>query len=134
METEPIAMLFVFVFLVAGHNIFPDCGWNYLFGPSFLGNLSTVTLMVHAVHSSHPDICHLGGLPYSTSQFGYTVPMFSIISVWRICRMFMHDVFIAQDVHKPFALFILAVVDAFFDYLLDHGKESQCALYKYQQA
>lgn len=116
-----------------GLNILLDCGWNAAFDPTFLTNLASVAPSVHAVLLSHPDIPHLGALPYASSKLGLTAPVYSTLPVWRMGQMFMYDAFISQDSHAPFTLFDLDDVDATFDYHPEESKHPRFTLLKYQQ-
>lgn len=116
-----------------GLNILLDCGWNSAFDPAFLTNLASVAPSVHAVLLSHPDIPHLGALPYASSKLGLTAPVYSTLPVWRMGQMFMYDAFISQDSNAPFSLFDLDDVDATFDYHPEESKHPRFTLLKYQQ-
>lgn len=116
-----------------GLNILLDCGWNSAFDPAFLTNLASVAPSVDAVLLSHPDIPHLGALPYASSKLGLTAPVYSTLPVWRMGQMFMYDAFISQDSHAPFTLFDLDDVDATFDYHPEESKHPRFTLLKYQQ-
>lgn len=116
-----------------GLNILLDCGWNSSFDPAFLNNLAGVASSIHVILLSHPDITHLGALPYATSKLGLTAPVFSTLPVWRMGQMFMYNAYISQDAQKPFSLFNLDDVDATFDYSPDQEKNPRFTLLKYQQ-
>lgn len=100
---------------IDGFNILLDCGWTSAFDPTYLQNLAKVAPNVHVVLLTHPDIPHLGALPYAVANLGLNAPIFSTLPVWRMGQMFMYDAFLAHDAQAPFTVFNLDHVDAAFE-------------------
>ncbi len=47
---------------------------------------------------SHPDLAHLGALPYLVGRCGLTAPIFSTKPVRRMGEMFMFEAYLAKQV------------------------------------
>lgn len=70
---------------------------------------------IDAVLISHPDLPHLGGLPYAVGKLGLKAPIYSTIPVYKMGLMFMYDAFEARKKDEDFDLWDLDDVDAAFD-------------------
>ncbi|KAJ6851686.1 cleavage and polyadenylation specificity factor subunit 2 [Iris pallida] len=99
---------------VDGFNFLMDCGWNDLFDTSLLQPLSRVASKIDAVLLSHPDILHLGALPYAMKQLGLSAPVFSTEPVYRLGLLTMYDHYIARRQVSDFDLFTLDDIDSAF--------------------
>ena len=53
---------------------------------------------IDAVLISHPDLYHLGALPYMVGKAGLECPIYSTIPVHKMGQMFMYDFY---QVMKP---------------------------------
>jgi len=73
------------------YTILLDCGWDERWDESII----TAALRPHIpdidlVIISHPDIEHLGALPYVVGKLGLSVPILATLPVWRMGQMFMY--------------------------------------------
>ncbi|EFJ50753.1 hypothetical protein VOLCADRAFT_31342, partial [Volvox carteri f. nagariensis] len=93
-----------------------DCGWDENFDESALEPIKRVLPRVNAVLLSHPDVAHLGALPYLVGKCGLTAPIFSTKPVRRMGEMFMFESYLAKQASTSidFAIFDLDDVDAAF--------------------
>lgn len=48
---------------------------------------------IDAVLLSHPDVMHLGALPYAVGKLGLKCPVYSTIPVYKMGQMFMYDLY-----------------------------------------
>lgn len=96
-------------------NILLDVGWTPFFEEQHLHNLRQVAPKVNAVLLSHPDLSHLGALPYALRHLGLDAPVFSTLPVWRMGQMFMYNAYLSTSAQSPFSLFNLDDVDAAFE-------------------
>lgn len=48
---------------------------------------------IDAVLLSHPDVMHLGALPYAVGTLGLKCPVYSTIPVYKMGQMFMYDLY-----------------------------------------
>lgn len=104
-----------FVLSIDHFNILLDCGWTSAFDPKYLANLAKVAPSIHVVLLSHPDVAHVGALPYAVAKLGLKAPIFSTLPVWRMGQMFMYDTFLSLEAQYPFDVFNLDDVDAAFE-------------------
>lgn len=118
---------------IDGLNLLLDCGWNSSFDVSSLGSLPEIAPTVHAVLLSHPDINHLGALPYAISKLGLDAPVFATLPVWRMGQLFLQDAFVSHDADKPFEAFTMDEVSSTFRYAMNPNESSMFTLLKYQQ-
>ena len=70
---------------------------------------------IDAVLISHPDLLHLGALPYLVGKCGLSCPVFATVPVFKMGQMFMYDFFLSKHNVENFDLFNLDDVDAAFD-------------------
>lgn len=112
-------------------NILLDCGWASHFDPVHLENLATLAPTVNAVLISHPDLAHIGALPYAVAKLGLDAPIFSTLPVWRMAQMFMYDAFLSKHAQTEFDVFNLDDVDSAFE--LAPENSARFHLLKYQQ-
>lgn len=122
-----------YLLTIDGFNILLDCGWNSAFDPKYLENLAKVAPSIHVVLLSHPDIAHLGALPYAVANLGLTATIFSTLPVWRMGQMFMYDAFLSLEAQYAFDVFNLDDVDAAFEVSSQSQKSPRYHLLKYQQ-
>lgn len=90
-----------------------DCGWNEDFDERMLNPLKQVIPDIDAVLISHPDLKHLGALPYAVGKLGLTAPIYCTLPVNRMGQMFMYDAYEALSGFN-FITFDLDDVDAAF--------------------
>ncbi|RWV98053.1 hypothetical protein GW17_00039122 [Ensete ventricosum] len=83
---------------IDGFNFLMDCGWNDHFDPNLLQPLSRVSTKVDAVLLSHPDVLHLGALPYAMKHLGLTAPVYSTEPVYRLGLLTMYDHYLSRRV------------------------------------
>ncbi|GLC39319.1 hypothetical protein PLESTB_000897800 [Pleodorina starrii] len=91
-----------------------DCGWDESFNEAALEPIKRVLPRVNAVLLSHPDLAHLGALPYLVGKCGLAAPIFSTKPVRRMGEMFMFEACIAKQEISDFETFNLDDVDAAF--------------------
>ncbi len=48
---------------------------------------------VDAVLLSHPDVLHLGALPYVVGKLGLSCPVYATTPVYKMGQMFMYDLY-----------------------------------------
>eukprot|EP00741_Cyanophora_paradoxa_P019483 tig00021127_g18808.t1 len=101
-----------------------DCGWNDEFDPKMLEPLKKVASKIDAVLLSHPDITHLGALPYAVGKLGMRAPVYATYPVIKMGQMAMYDAHESRKLGEEFALFSLDDVDAAFE-LCQQVKYSQ---------
>lgn len=99
---------------VDGFNFLMDCGWNDLFDPAILQPLSRVSSKVDAVLLSHPDILHLGALPYAMKQLGLSAPVYATEPVYRLGLLTMYDYYLSRKQISDDDLFTLDDIDSAF--------------------
>eukprot|EP00026_Physarum_polycephalum_P004310 Phypoly_transcript_04328.p1 GENE.Phypoly_transcript_04328~~Phypoly_transcript_04328.p1 ORF type:complete len:736 (+),score=97.57 Phypoly_transcript_04328:38-2209(+) len=92
-----------------------DCGWDDSFDVNLLGPLKDVAPRVDIVLLSHPDIGHLGALPYAMSKLGMNADVFGTIPLYKMGQMFMYDAYQSRINSEEFTLFDLDDVDACFE-------------------
>ncbi|KAJ3693032.1 hypothetical protein LUZ60_012127 [Juncus effusus] len=117
-------------YLVAidGFNLLMDCGWNDLFDPASLLPLSKVAKSIDAVLLSHPDILHLGALPYAMKQFGLSAPVYATEPVYRLGLLTMYDHYLSRRQVSDFDLFTLDDVDSAFQNIVRLKYSQNCHL------
>ncbi|CAL9759692.1 cleavage and polyadenylation specificity factor subunit 2-like [Musa acuminata AAA Group] len=99
---------------IDGFNFLMDCGWNDHFDPNLLQPLSRVSTKVDAVLLSHPDVLHLGALPYAMKHLGLTSPVYSTEPVYRLGLLTMYDHYLSRRQISDFDLFTLDDIDTAF--------------------
>eukprot|EP00897_Mesotaenium_endlicherianum_P003275 jgi/Mesen1/2976/ME000176S02016 len=100
---------------VNGFSILLDCGWTDSFDLSQLEPLRHVAKSVDAVLLSHPDMAHLGALPYAVGKLGLQGTMYCTLPVQKLGQMCMYDHFVSRHAVSDFDLFTLDEVDDAFD-------------------
>eukprot|EP00823_Brevimastigomonas_motovehiculus_P006165 TRINITY_DN4974_c0_g1_i1.p1 TRINITY_DN4974_c0_g1~~TRINITY_DN4974_c0_g1_i1.p1 ORF type:complete len:729 (+),score=157.35 TRINITY_DN4974_c0_g1_i1:99-2285(+) len=91
-----------------------DCGWDEQFDEETLQPLKKLISDVDLVLLSHPDIYHLGALPYAIGKLGLSVPIYATLPVWKMGEMFLYDAFQSRS-KFGFSAFSLDDVDAAFE-------------------
>lgn len=92
-----------------------DCGWDDSFDVGLLGPLKEVASKVDIVLLSHPDLGHLGALPYAMSKLGMSADVYGTIPLFKMGQMFMYDAYQSRANSEDFTLFDLDDVDAAFE-------------------
>ncbi|KAG0454158.1 hypothetical protein HPP92_025462 [Vanilla planifolia] len=90
---------------IDGFHFLMDCGWNDLCDQNLLHPLSRVTSIIDAVLLSHPDIMHLGALPYAMKHLGLSAPVYATEPVYRLGLLTMYDHYISRRQVSDFDLF-----------------------------
>lgn len=70
---------------------------------------------IDAVLVTHPDLLHLGALPYLVGKCGLSCPIYATVPVFKMGQMFMYDYFLSRHNVEDFDVFNLDDVDAAFD-------------------
>lgn len=91
-----------------------DLGWDERYSEEQLTALKRIIPEVDAVLITHPDLAHLGALPYAVGVLGLTAPVYCTLPVWRNGQMFMYDAYQALAVYDT-PPFTLDDVDKAFD-------------------
>ncbi|XP_010255376.1 PREDICTED: cleavage and polyadenylation specificity factor subunit 2 [Nelumbo nucifera] len=99
---------------IDGFNFLVDCGWNDLFDTSLLQPLSRISSTIDAVLLSHPDILHLGALPYAMKHLALSAPVYSTEPVYRLGLLTMYDHYLSRKQVSDFDLFTLDDIDSAF--------------------
>uniref|UniRef100_UPI00358E8751 cleavage and polyadenylation specificity factor subunit 2 n=1 Tax=Myxine glutinosa TaxID=7769 RepID=UPI00358E8751 len=92
-----------------------ECGWDEHFSMDVIDTLRRYIYQVDAVLVSHPDMLHLGALPYAVGKLGLNCSIYATIPVYKMGQMFMYDQFQSRHNTEDFSLFTLDDVDAAFD-------------------
>ncbi|KAM7359849.1 cleavage and polyadenylation specificity factor subunit 2 [Cochliomyia hominivorax] len=95
-----------------------DCGWDEKFDANFIKEVKRHVHTIDAVLLSHPDVYHLGALPYLVGKLGLNCPIYSTIPVHKMGQMFMYDLYMSHFNMYDFDLFSLDDVDAAFDKII----------------
>ncbi|CAN0140211.1 unnamed protein product, partial [Discosporangium mesarthrocarpum] len=100
---------------VGGVTILLDCGWDIQFDRALLEPLRSVVKRVDLVLISHPDLEHLGGLPYAYGTLGLTAPVFATLPVVKMGQMVVYDAYLTRThEEEDFTAFDLDDVDHAF--------------------
>ncbi|CAL4981339.1 unnamed protein product [Urochloa decumbens] len=103
-----------YLLVVDGFRFLLDCGWTDLCDTSQLEPLAKVAPTVDAVLLSHPDMMHLGALPYALKHLGLSAPVYASEPVFRLGLLTMYDHFVSRRKVSDFDLFTLDDIDAAF--------------------
>ncbi|GJQ11305.1 hypothetical protein GpartN1_g3096.t1 [Galdieria partita] len=112
-KTEDLAVCYLLE--VDDFRILLDCGWNDHFDETLLEPLRRVAPRVDAVLISHPDLYHLGALPYAVAKLGLRAPTYTTLPVWRMGQLFMYDAHQSRAMQEDFQVFDLDDVDSAFE-------------------
>lgn len=63
---------------------------------------------------SHPDLAHLGALPYLVGRLKLQAPVYATAPCHKMGQMFMYDQFLSRQLSSDFTAFSLDDVDAAF--------------------
>jgi len=66
-----------YLLAVDGFSLLLDCGWDERFEEDDLALLRLHAGGIDACLLSHPDLAHLGALPYARAQLGLTCPVYA---------------------------------------------------------
>ncbi|EMS56660.1 Cleavage and polyadenylation specificity factor subunit 2 [Triticum urartu] len=103
-----------YLLAVAGFRFLLDCGWTDHCDPALLQPLARVAPTIDAVLLSHPDMMHLGALPYAIKHLGLSAPVYATEPVFRLGLLTMYDYFLSRWQVADFDLFSLDDIDAAF--------------------
>ena len=82
-----------------------DCGWDENLSLETVENIKRHASSIDAVLLSHPDIYHLGALPYLVGKCNLNCPIYATIPVHKMGQMFVYDFFLShQNYEVPFDL------------------------------
>lgn len=95
-----------------------DCGWDEFLSVDTIEPIKRHINQIDAVLISHPDIYHLGALPYLVGKGGLSCPVYCTIPVYKMGQMFMYDLYQSRHNYEDFDLFSLDDVDAAFDKII----------------
>lgn len=92
-----------------------DCGWDERFNTTVIENIKRHIHQIDAILLSHPDVVHLGALPYIVGKLGLKCPAYATVPVYKMGQMFMYDLYQSHHNSEEFDLFSLDDVDTAFD-------------------
>jgi Cft2 family RNA processing exonuclease len=82
-----------------------DCGWTEQFDVEALRRLESYAPHIDAVLLSHPDLSHLGALPYAFAKLGLDCAVYATTPVSLMGQMFLFDAWKARQREEEFDLF-----------------------------
>ena len=85
-------------------SILLDCGWDDMFRESDVSALAEVAETVTHVLISHPDLLHLGALPYAKKRFGLDAPIYATLPVHKMGQMYLYDQYLSRHEVGEFSL------------------------------
>jgi len=89
-----------------------DCGWNDSFDEELLRPLQRVANRIDLVLISHPDLAHMGALPYAMGKLGLKAPVYATLPVYRMGEIVLYEAYQARSKDdQHFDLFTLDDVD-----------------------
>ena len=91
-----------------------DLGWDERYDESQISALQGIIAEVDAVLITHPDLAHLGALPYAVGKLGLTAPVYCTLPVWRNGQMFMYSSWQERAMYDTLP-FTLDDIDKAFD-------------------
>lgn len=109
-EDEP----FSYLLQIDDFRILLDCGWDERFDEALLTPLKKIIDKIDVVLISHPDLAHMGALPYICGKLGLTAPIYTTFPVWKMGQMFMYDAYVNRA-KFDFDVFDLDDVDLAFE-------------------
>lgn len=92
-----------------------DCGWNENLDMEVVENIRKHMHSIDAVLLSHPDIYHVGALPYLVGKCGLSCPIYATIPVHKMGQMFVYDFYLSHHNYKDFEFYSLDDVDTTFE-------------------
>ncbi|KAJ3343248.1 hypothetical protein HDU93_009232 [Gonapodya sp. JEL0774] len=91
-----------------------DCGWDDAFDLEDIPHLKSIAHQLDAVLLSHPDVPHLGALPYARAKLGLTCPIYATLPVSQLGRLAVSDALHRRSAVERFELFEPKDVDKCF--------------------
>lgn len=92
-----------------------DCGFDETFDINYVQHLKPYIGSIDAVLLSHPDIHHLGALPYLVGKLGLSCDVYATTPVFQMGQMFAYDLFQSRNNYEDFELFTLDDIDLAFE-------------------
>ena len=96
-------------------NILLDCGWDERLSMGVIDRIRPRIPEIHCVLLSHPDVTHLGALPYLVGKLKLDCDIYATVPVHKMGQMYMYDMFQSRQNYEDFSVFSLDDVDAAFD-------------------
>ncbi|CAI5452093.1 unnamed protein product [Caenorhabditis angaria] len=96
---------------IDGDYILLDCGWDERFDTKYIEELKPFIPKISAVLISHPDILHLGALPYLVGKCGLHAPVYATVPVFKMGQMFIYDWIYSHKDVEDFQHFSLEDLD-----------------------
>lgn len=93
-----------------------DCGWTDQYDTELLKPLQKVADRIDLVLISHPDMAHIGALPYAIGKLNLRAPIYGTLPVHRLGQITLyeaHQAIVKSD--GDFDLYNLDHVDAVFE-------------------
>ncbi|EDV21733.1 uncharacterized protein TRIADDRAFT_30006 [Trichoplax adhaerens] len=95
-------------------NFLLDCGWDENFDMEMMERVKRHIHQIDAVLLSHPDLLHLGAIPYLVGKCQLKCPIYATVPVHKMGQMFMYDLFLSRNDYEDFDLFSLDDIDDAF--------------------
>lgn len=93
-----------------------DCGWSDEYDIDMLKPLARVISRIDLVLISHPDMAHMGALPYAIGKLGLNAPVYGTLPVYRMGQIALYEAFLSKSRSDgEFNLFNLDDIDAVFE-------------------
>jgi len=97
-----------------------DCGWDDSFDTSKLIKLEEeIKKGIDAVILSHPDLAHIGALPYAVGKLGLKAPIYATAPIVDFGKLLFHDIYTCKTSEQDFDVFALEDVDSAFEQFYD---------------
>ncbi|KAF5840626.1 beta-lactamase-like protein [Dunaliella salina] len=77
-----------------------NCGWSEQFDEQLLEPVISKLPHVDAVVLTHPDVYHVGALPYLIGRHGLTARIFSTVPVRRMGQLAMQELLLDKRAKK----------------------------------
>mmetsp|Transcript_30814 Transcript_30814/g.80643 ORF Transcript_30814/g.80643 Transcript_30814/m.80643 type:complete len:792 (+) Transcript_30814:220-2595(+) len=96
-----------------------DCGWTEQFDVDQIRRLKDYAPHIDAVLLSHPDLAHLGALPYAFAKLGLDCAVYATTPVSLMGQMFLYDAWKSRQLEEDFELFTPDDIEAAFSRVVD---------------
>lgn len=95
-----------------------DCGWDENLDPNVVDNICRHAHSIDAILLTHPDIYHIGALPYLVGKCNLHCPVYATIPVYKMGQMFLYDFYQSHQNYQEFPHYTLDDVDSAFDKII----------------
>lgn len=98
-----------------------DCGWDDNFDVSLLEPLREIIPNIQLVLISHPDLEHLGALPYIHKHFNLTARIYCTQPICSLGRICLKDIVKTRSNYEIFDIFTDEDIDECFNSMVSCG-------------